>query len=527
MKTDKEKMLTVNRGAKITLGTEADFELAAIEITNLTGGSSLGGGMSTLWGFLDGDTTRVDAELAESLAREAKEFKTLFGKKLSQRAKKLLDKLTSLSSKEPVVKNQAAPRKTKSGKMTTIEKRAFYEELDKNLTQNLPITQEFEDKLDVVLVEDYPKEAAEFVSQWAYAEAKKRLAAKKKEVISPKNPIVLVTPKPDEPREKFVERAFENLLKALKTKPSGTATKEQVKPGSGNAPKLEILEEKSPKKSTARHIIVGDIHGELTGFKEILAHAGLIDKRGDWSGKEAVLVQTGDVIDRGPHSVEAVQFLRKLQTQAATAGGRVVRLCGNHELMLIQGNSKYINFNHPAELKCQLQEEILAGKVLAAYTDGTRLYTHAGLRTQIREEVESGAPPSSQPRKLKHLADRLNQIFVDALKAGDLKTHPIFHVDEERGGRHEVGGIFWGDLVLIEGSERAYDVPQIFGHTPTKKSGVKHSHGLSLIDIDAGMFIGYGGNRVYLEMVGDGEVFEHSLKKGKWYRTLLSESDHS
>ena len=79
---------------------------------------------------------------------------------------------------------------------------------------------------------------------------------------------------------------------------------------------------------------MGDIHGELKGFKEILAQAALKDARGNWSGKEAVLVQTGDVIDRGPHSIEAVQLLRQLQTQASAAGGQVVRLCGNHELWL-------------------------------------------------------------------------------------------------------------------------------------------------------------------------------------------------
>lgn len=205
-------------------------------------------------------------------------------------------------------------------------------------------------------------------------------------------------------------------------------------------------------------------------------------------------------------------------------GGQVVRLCGNHELMLLQGNWRYTNFVDQAGLKCQLEEEILGGKMLAAYTDGTRLYTHAGLRTSIREKAEDGAPAASGRRNLQHLADRLNQIFVEALKTGDLKTHAIFHVDKERGGRHEVGGIFWGALALLEGSLHTYDVAQIFGHTTTRKSGVKHSHGLQLIDIDAGMFIGYGVNRVYLEMGTTGALIEHALKKGNWQRTVLPET---
>jgi hypothetical protein len=267
-----------------------------------------------------------------------------------------------------------------------------------------------------------------------------------------------------------------------------------------------------------RHIIVGDVHGELEGLKEILGQAGLIDRASNWSGKDSVLVQTGDVIDRGPHSVEAVRFLRTLQEQAATAGGKVVRLCGNHELMLLQCNWRYANFDDPAGMAGQLREEILAGKVLASYTDGTRLYTHAGLRTIVRQSVEEG---TAKLKGLKGLSDRLNMIFVDSVKTGDLKANPIFHVDRVRGGSHEIGGIFWGDYSRITESENAYDIPQVFGHTPTRKNGVEHSHSLKIIDIDAGMYKGYGGHRVYLEIDGTGTISEHSQSNGKWVRKAL------
>jgi len=71
--------------------------------------------------------------------------------------------------------------------------------------------------------------------------------------------------------------------------------------------------------SRQRHVVVGDVHGELEGLLEILTHAGLTNGNGNWIGGNAVLVQTGDVIDRGPHSREAVAFLRKLQGQALAA----------------------------------------------------------------------------------------------------------------------------------------------------------------------------------------------------------------
>jgi len=141
------------------------------------------------------------------------------------------------------------------------------------------------------------------------------------------------------------------------------------------------------------------------------------------------------------------------------------------------------------------------------------------LRTMIRQAVMEG---STRQKGLKGLSDRLNRIFVDGLKKGDLETHPIFHADSVRGGNHEIGGIFWGDYSRITASENTYAIPQVFGHTPTRKNGVEHSHGLKMIDIDARMYKGYGGHRVYLEIGPDGRVFEHALAGLTWVRKELA-----
>jgi hypothetical protein len=50
---------------------------------------------------------------------------------------------------------------------------------------------------------------------------------------------------------------------------------------------------------TRRIVAIGDIHGALEPFAAILQRAGLIDGNRQWSGGNAVLVQTGDVFDRG------------------------------------------------------------------------------------------------------------------------------------------------------------------------------------------------------------------------------------
>lgn len=274
-----------------------------------------------------------------------------------------------------------------------------------------------------------------------------------------------------------------------------------------------------------RRIVVGDIHGELDGFREILWNAGLTDKEDHWSGGDAILIQTGDVIDRGPWSRESVDYLRRLQAEAAGARGQVVRLCGNHELMVLQKNFYYADFEDPGSFAAELKEEILQGRVLAAFTDGKRLYTHAGLRSAIRkillDEMKSANRDSKAGETdLPLLAAHINGIFRAAVEKEDFE-HPIFQVGYDRGGIDAVGGIFWCDFASISPSAESSIIPQIFGHTPTRKNEVKTAHELRLIDVDAGMCWAFGGARVYLEITPDGRLLQHSKALSKWKTTEL------
>ena len=96
-------------------------------------------------------------------------------------------------------------------------------------------------------------------------------------------------------------------------------------------------------QTTERIVAVGDVHGAFDQFVAILRVAGIIDNRNRWSGKKAVLVQTGDVLDRGPDSRKALDLLRKLEGEAQRAGGRVYALLGNHELMRLVSDWRYVS----------------------------------------------------------------------------------------------------------------------------------------------------------------------------------------
>ena len=95
--------------------------------------------------------------------------------------------------------------------------------------------------------------------------------------------------------------------------------------------------------TTERVVAVGDVHGAYASFVAILRAAGLIDTRDRWVGGRAILVQTGDVLDRGDDSRRVLDLLRRLERDAARAGGRVLPLLGNHELMRVLGDWRYVS----------------------------------------------------------------------------------------------------------------------------------------------------------------------------------------
>jgi len=92
-----------------------------------------------------------------------------------------------------------------------------------------------------------------------------------------------------------------------------------------------------------RIVAVGDVHGAYESFVAILKATGIIDARRRWSGGRAHLVQTGDVLDRGPDSRKALDLLRRLESEAPRAGGRVHALLGNHEVMRMLGDLRYVS----------------------------------------------------------------------------------------------------------------------------------------------------------------------------------------
>src|SRR2546426_5217375 len=76
--------------------------------------------------------------------------------------------------------------------------------------------------------------------------------------------------------------------------------------------------------------VVGAVHGHVEPLVRLLRDAGLVDERIAWSGADARLWFIGDLVDRGPDGVGALDLVMRLERE-----GAVRCLLGNHEAGLV------------------------------------------------------------------------------------------------------------------------------------------------------------------------------------------------
>lgn len=104
-----------------------------------------------------------------------------------------------------------------------------------------------------------------------------------------------------------------------------------------------IIDETCIFEEVSKIFAVSDIHGEYDFLLDILANSGVIDSRGRWTWGEGHLVIDGDIFDRGDRVTECLWFIYRLEQEADRAGGKVHYLLGNHELMVLRGDKRYVH----------------------------------------------------------------------------------------------------------------------------------------------------------------------------------------
>ena len=259
-------------------------------------------------------------------------------------------------------------------------------------------------------------------------------------------------------------------------------------------------------EATARLIAIGDLHGDYEHAEDVFTLAGVVerDAHGElrWSGGNTTLVQLGDVFDRGPDSIKLFRLIQRLKQEAHLAGGELVSLMGNHELMNLGGMLQYVNLEelryyggkdtwnmlfHPTEGEY--------GKIISKFPiiaqRGGYVFVHAGC---LDEYAVLGV-------------DEVNRVAHDRLDALDF-SHPILTNNGPLWTRAPIQAAMRGQCALVEKAIASFNRHTehvvrgiVVGHTVQgEKVGIHCNGKLIGADIGISRYVTPKGNSGYVEL---------------------------
>jgi hypothetical protein len=184
----------------------------------------------------------------------------------------------------------------------------------------------------------------------------------------------------------------------------------------------------------SRIVALGDLHGDYQRAISILQSARIVDAEKRWVGGDTFLVLTGDFLDRGTDVIKVMNLLMELEKQAPKAGGRVLVLLGNHEMMNLIGDLRYVT------------PEIYATFADAKSEERQEQAYEGFLKTSQREAKKMGLPkPEDTP----------------ALRLEWMESHPVGYVEyrEALGPKGKYGRwirklpvvVMLGDIIFVHG----------------------------------------------------------------------------
>ena len=98
-------------------------------------------------------------------------------------------------------------------------------------------------------------------------------------------------------------------------------------------------------------LILSDIEGEFEHFRNILLSAHVIDEEYRWVFGKGKVIVAGDLFDRGGQVSQFLWLLYKLEDEAARKGGEVHVVLGNHDVMNLDGDFRYVRSEYMANAR--------------------------------------------------------------------------------------------------------------------------------------------------------------------------------
>lgn len=131
--------------------------------------------------------------------------------------------------------------------------------------------------------------------------------------------------------------------------------------------KADLQNEKAEFAQPSKMFILSDIEGNFKGFRKLLQGNGVIDDKFNWTFGSGHLVLTGDFFDRGDQVTEVLWLIYSLEEKAKAAGGYVHFVLGNHEIMNLSGDVRYV------QSKYFQNAALMSVNYMALYDENTEL----------------------------------------------------------------------------------------------------------------------------------------------------------
>jgi hypothetical protein len=254
------------------------------------------------------------------------------------------------------------------------------------------------------------------------------------------------------------------------------------------------LSERLSRPAAALVVARGDLHAA----RRALRLAGAIDAADQWVGGELVLVQTGDLIDRGDEDRALLDLLERLRPQAKQAGGQLVAMSGNHELMNVDQNFGYVTHasmeafasegGRAAAFRPTGRYAIMLADRPIVYQVGDTLFVHGGI---LPKHARYGLDRMNDEVRAYMLGQRPNA--PEIIEVGDgLMWTRLYSLDTTEEGCRQLA-----EALTLLNAKR-----MVVGHTP-QLSGITSACDGKVWRIDTGMSHFYGGPVEVLEIRGD------------------------
>jgi len=103
-----------------------------------------------------------------------------------------------------------------------------------------------------------------------------------------------------------------------------------------------LVVENSVYEMPEKLIAISDIEGNFVAFRDFLINNKVINSNNQWIYGRGHLVLNGDFFDRGLNVTECLWFVYHLEQEAVKNGGYVHFILGNHEIMNMNDDIRYV-----------------------------------------------------------------------------------------------------------------------------------------------------------------------------------------